>query len=277
MADTAGHQQHVNASPVPAQLVTSDVQPSQPSPTVNSLPNGGSYSRGPSAGAPSTPAMSIQGTTAAPPPARTSSTPVVSVPPAPPAPMSAPSRAIDQTPLVPSERPIGFTQYVPSGGMPGRPPNPQRAHFAPQYHAQPAPVYSAQSQPVHQGYTPSQTARPLIVDPPRRISIPPTSIQPQPQTSGGFPSPGRDYGAENRKYNDDLSRITLSFQQSIPEAVRRAVRDNWEKCLLGSEFHQAFVVSATNFFSSMSAAVRSSSLFVSCSYLVADESHLMLD
>jgi hypothetical protein len=159
--------------------------------------------------------------------------------------MSAPHRAIDQTPLVPSERPIGFTQYVPSGGMPGRPSNSQRPSFAPQYQAQPSPVYPAQSQQVQQGYAPPQTARPLIVDPPRRISIPPVSIQPQPQTSSGFPSPGRDYGAENRKFNDDLSRITLSFQQGIPEAVRRAVRDNWEKCLLGSEFHQAFVVSLT--------------------------------
>lgn len=71
----------------------------------------------------------------------------------------------------------------------------------------------------------------------------PSMIPPQPQQSNGFPSPGRDYGAENRKFNDDLSRITLSFQQGIPEAVRRGVRDNWEKCLLGSEFHQAFVVS----------------------------------
>lgn len=141
--------------------------------------------------------------------------------------------------------------------MPGRPPNTQRATFAPQYQAQPAPVYPAKSQPVHQGYAASHTARPLIVDPPRRISVPPISIQPQPQTSGGFPSPGRDYGFENRKFHDDLSRITLSFQQGIPEAVRRAVRDNWEKCLLGSEFHQAFVLNAAVHHSSATPGIQS--------------------
>lgn len=59
----------------------------------------------------------------------------------------------------------------------------------------------------------------------------------------GFPSPGRDRIHEDPKFLDDKTRITYGIQQAIPEAVRRSVRDNWEKCLLGSEFHQAFVVS----------------------------------
>lgn len=43
---------------------------------------------------------------------------------------------------------------------------------------------------------------------------------------------------------DDLSRLTHAVQQSVPAAVRRVVRDNWEKSLLGSEFHSAFLLNA---------------------------------
>lgn len=58
----------------------------------------------------------------------------------------------------------------------------------------------------------------------------------------GFPSPGRDH-KNNPKLDEDRNRLMYGIQQSIPEAVRRSVRDNWEKCLLGTDFHQAFVVS----------------------------------
>ncbi|KAL7629237.1 hypothetical protein AAE478_000757 [Parahypoxylon ruwenzoriense] len=60
----------------------------------------------------------------------------------------------------------------------------------------------------------------------------------------GFPSPRREHHLENPKYIDDLSRLTHAIQQSVPAAVRRVVRDNWEKSLLGSEFHHAFLLNA---------------------------------
>jgi hypothetical protein len=59
----------------------------------------------------------------------------------------------------------------------------------------------------------------------------------------GFPSPTQDYATINPKFVDDCTRMNFAIQQSLPEAVRRIVRDHWEKCLLGSEFHQAFIVS----------------------------------
>ncbi|KAK3294615.1 uncharacterized protein B0H64DRAFT_443678 [Chaetomium fimeti] len=61
----------------------------------------------------------------------------------------------------------------------------------------------------------------------------------------GFPSPTQDYATINPKFLDDCTRMNFAIQQSIPEAVRRIVRDHWEKCLLGSEFHQAFVLNAS--------------------------------
>lgn len=70
----------------------------------------------------------------------------------------------------------------------------------------------------------------------------PAPSSPAPVPASGFPSPGRDRIHADPKFLDDKTRITFGIQQAIPEAVRRSVRDNWEACLLGSEFHQAFVV-----------------------------------
>ncbi|KAK1825683.1 hypothetical protein QBC39DRAFT_270563 [Podospora conica] len=77
------------------------------------------------------------------------------------------------------------------------------------------------------------------MDPPRRASQAPAP------PGAGFPSPLQDYARLNNKFVDDCTRLTFAVQQSVPEAVRRIVRDNWQKCLLGSEFHQAFILNAS--------------------------------
>ncbi|KAI0889859.1 uncharacterized protein GGS22DRAFT_149314 [Annulohypoxylon maeteangense] len=81
-----------------------------------------------------------------------------------------------------------------------------------------------------------------IVDPPGTYSRK-SSTQSHP-TSQGFPSPKREHHLENPKFVEDQSRLTHAMQQSVSSAVRRAVRDNWQKCLLGSEFHHAFLLNA---------------------------------
>lgn len=96
-----------------------------------------------------------------------------------------------------------------------------------------SPVWRAESSPhVHRKL-------PIAPTPPPA----PAMASPAPLPSVGFPSPGRDRIHADPKFLDDKTRITYGIQQAVPEAVRRSVRDNWEKCLLGSEFHQAFVVS----------------------------------
>ncbi|KAI2471201.1 hypothetical protein F4781DRAFT_387664 [Annulohypoxylon bovei var. microspora] len=82
-----------------------------------------------------------------------------------------------------------------------------------------------------------------IVDPPGAYSRSQNSPQSNPN-SQGFPSPKREHHLENPKFVDDLSRLTHAMQQSVSSAVRRAIRDNWQKCLLGSEFHHAFLLNA---------------------------------
>ncbi|TRX97841.1 hypothetical protein FHL15_001051 [Xylaria flabelliformis] len=59
-----------------------------------------------------------------------------------------------------------------------------------------------------------------------------------------FPSPEADHENEIPRFTRDLSLLADTVQQSSPEAVRRLVRDKWEKCILGSEFHHAFLINA---------------------------------
>lgn len=124
------------------------------------------------------------------------------------------------------------------------PSNHQRHFTQPVYPSSQPTQVSYQAQPVHQQGYQSQSSRPLIIDPPRkRSSLGLAVAMPSAQSpESGFPSPVKDYHSSFPKFADDMSRIALAIKQSVPEAVRQAVRDNWEKCLLGSEFHQAFVV-----------------------------------
>jgi hypothetical protein len=104
-------------------------------------------------------------------------------------------------------------------------------HVAPQPQPQPALAPTQRQTPD------PRIAKPHIMDPPGN-HVPSATFQ-----HTGLPSPTIDHAKENAKFSDDVARITYGLHQSLPEAVRRVVRDNWEKCLLGSEFHQAFVVS----------------------------------
>lgn len=107
-------------------------------------------------------------------------------------------------------------------------------------HAPPASQHSAQqlhsSQPRPPAGRSDHRTKPPIVDPPGTL-VASGVVQSQ-----GIASPDRDHGA-NPKFEEDLERLTYAVKQSVPEAVRRVVRDNWEKCLLGSPFQQAFIVS----------------------------------
>ncbi|KAK5632948.1 hypothetical protein RRF57_008662 [Xylaria bambusicola] len=60
-----------------------------------------------------------------------------------------------------------------------------------------------------------------------------------------FASPHFDHDAQIPRFNRDVSLVADAVQQACPEAVRRVVRDKWEKCVMGSEFHHAFLMNAT--------------------------------
>ncbi|KAK5657773.1 hypothetical protein OQA88_2846 [Cercophora sp. LCS_1] len=107
----------------------------------------------------------------------------------------------------------------------------------------PPPVVPRTVQPIPVQHSHTLSHKPIIMDPPgRRVSQPQQASSPR---SSGFPSPTQDHARINNKFVDDCTRLTYAVQQSLAESVRRVVRDNWEKCLLGSEFHQAFVLNAS--------------------------------
>ncbi|KAI0514814.1 hypothetical protein F5B22DRAFT_647295 [Xylaria bambusicola] len=60
-----------------------------------------------------------------------------------------------------------------------------------------------------------------------------------------FASPHFDHDAQIPRFNRDVSLVADVVQQACPEAVRRVIRDKWEKCVMGSEFHHAFLMNAT--------------------------------
>ncbi|KAK3337859.1 hypothetical protein B0H65DRAFT_434537 [Neurospora tetraspora] len=119
----------------------------------------------------------------------------------------------------------------------------------PQHHPPPPPPSSQQQYHPHEPRYSSRNdgliSRPIIMDPPRSrpVSQPPPPAEPIP--SSGFPSPATTHAHLNKKFADDCTRLTYAIQQSTPEAVRRVFRDNWEKCMLGTEFHQAFILNAS--------------------------------
>ncbi|KAK3306854.1 uncharacterized protein B0T15DRAFT_155602 [Chaetomium strumarium] len=118
------------------------------------------------------------------------------------------------------------------------PPPPHQTQVS-TYHSHPQPQPVLRSQALHR----TTLLKPAIMDPPamRKQSQSQVAVM-------GFPSPTQDHANINPKFVDDCTRMNFAIQQSLPEAVRRIVRDHWEKCLLGSDFHQAFVVSLVPLF-----------------------------
>lgn len=178
-----------------------------------------------------------------------------------PPPLSAPvpAPALAPAPLPPlgpvhlpsasSPRPTPVPRPVPTGTPPVAGPYPshtghhQQPPPPPGFHSHQPPPHAhhghQQPPPMNCGYPPlpppMQQGKVAIVEPPRAT----------PRANGtqfnGLHSPGRDHRA-NPKFNEDISRLTHAVQQSLPEAVRHVTREHWEKTLLGSDYHQNFVV-----------------------------------
>ncbi|KXJ95735.1 hypothetical protein Micbo1qcDRAFT_230915 [Microdochium bolleyi] len=57
-----------------------------------------------------------------------------------------------------------------------------------------------------------------------------------------FPSPGRNHAATRPGFMEDVDSLTTKIQHSPPEAVRAAVRRSWQTTLMGSSWHEAFIL-----------------------------------
>ncbi|OTA64652.1 hypothetical protein K449DRAFT_273050 [Hypoxylon sp. EC38] len=211
----------------PLAKVPSPVNP-QPDPATH-YPNGlprsinGLKGNGVNGSGPTSPAVERPGATAPAQPATSSPAPSAPMPMMT-TPASAPT-AVTLPPIAAAPlKPI--VMYTPSISQPSQPTQPNQ-HL--------------------QTRTPTSASTKIpIVDPPGALSRQRNSPHSS-SSSKGFPSPKKEHHLENPKFVDDLSRLTHAMQQSVPAAVRRVIRDNWEKCLLGSEFHHAFLVSDVSF------------------------------
>ncbi|KAI0553528.1 hypothetical protein F4679DRAFT_529409 [Xylaria curta] len=99
----------------------------------------------------------------------------------------------------------------------------------------------------HQSYrwAPSYTVPPSgPAPPPSQAEHPRQQSREENGVPKRFPSPEVDHESQIPRFTRDLSLLADTVQQSSPEAVRRLVRDKWEKCILGSEFHHAFIINA---------------------------------
>ncbi|KAI0143594.1 hypothetical protein GGR57DRAFT_483355 [Xylariaceae sp. FL1272] len=59
-----------------------------------------------------------------------------------------------------------------------------------------------------------------------------------------FASPEIDHSIHTPRFDRDFALLSDDIRQCCPEAIRRIVRDNWEKCVMGSDFHSAFLLNA---------------------------------
>ncbi|KAI1208711.1 uncharacterized protein F4807DRAFT_429069 [Annulohypoxylon truncatum] len=151
---------------------------------------------------------------------------------------SAPSQTTGSTASVSTHSPASTLPPIAAA-----PPKPPTIPIPMPSMSQPAPPPVLLRQPTRFRASGNSNHKVSIVDPPGAYSRSKSSPQSHP-TSQGFPSPKREHHLENPKFLDDLSRLTHAMQQSVSSAVRRAIRDNWQKCLLGSEFHHAFLLNA---------------------------------
>ena len=77
---------------------------------------------------------------------------------------------------------------------------------------------------------------------------PPSHAVPSPQ-SARLPSPHSQAADESKRWSGDArySELSRLIRESPEPLVRQALRDNWERSLLGSEYHVAFIVSLSSF------------------------------
>jgi hypothetical protein len=79
-----------------------------------------------------------------------------------------------------------------------------------------------------------------------REEPPPANIQGD-SRPGRFSSPSARHREAIPMYVEDVARLDFSLKQARPEVTREAVRNNWDKCLVGTDYHLAFAVSVSTF------------------------------
>ncbi|KAI1638571.1 hypothetical protein F4809DRAFT_599669 [Biscogniauxia mediterranea] len=166
------------------------------------------------------------------------------------APTPAPAAAVSSTEVVdaPSPSHAHAHAHVHAQQSQSRSQTPTEHQLHPQSHvngdvpggsAMPIATQAQAPAPVTATTSTASAALPSAHQPHNRIQVdPPHNDQPMPPS---FPSPRQK---PSKSFDQDVDLLTLAVHQSTPEAVRRVIRDNFDKALLGSDFHHAFLLNA---------------------------------
>ncbi|KAF4815762.1 hypothetical protein CGCSCA5_v007065 [Colletotrichum siamense] len=92
--------------------------------------------------------------------------------------------------------------------------------------------------------------QPAVNGTPAAAGEPPKISSDVPKPAQGSASPALSNGqtpsseeiAKSQKFSEDYTKLCTLIAECDEDAVRRAVRDNFEKCLLGSHYHMAFIM-----------------------------------
>ncbi|KAL2758899.1 hypothetical protein ACRALDRAFT_1055609 [Sodiomyces alcalophilus JCM 7366] len=176
---------------------------------------------------------------------------------APQGPSQAPPPAPPQAPQAPTQAPTQVPPQVPPQAHPQAPPQApthaptQAAPQVPTGTANPAQRFSSTQSPGPSTQPlPANTGQaskfPRSAQPPtlpvaqnqQRPSSHPREFNPHP--TGQAPTPG----VLTPKFHDEVEVLSRHIRKASPQAVRRVIRDHWQKCLLGSDYHLAFITNA---------------------------------
>ncbi|KAI0879383.1 hypothetical protein GGS24DRAFT_495858 [Hypoxylon argillaceum] len=239
---------------------TMQLQPAAAAPAADSetVPNGvkvnGVDSKGTSSPSTATPVLELarpaSGTPLQPLPAQLSSVqPTIAQPSTTPPSTTPPASTLPASTLLPSTQPSSM--HLPSEQPPSAQLSPvhlplTQPQAIPQVlHGQPGPLQAPQPSPQVALGPISSIAAPSSHAPPSSPAAQPNRQHRETnRVPKRIPSPELDHDVRIPRFNRDLSLLADSVQQSCPEAVRRVIRDKWEKCIMGSEFHHAFLLNA---------------------------------
>ncbi|KPM43867.1 hypothetical protein AK830_g2722 [Neonectria ditissima] len=214
-----------------------------PSVSESTLPSGAPPSRPASSGSrPSVPP-------AAAPPTTASVTSGVS-PPVASSPHPQPHGSHISPPLPQNSFTQGPSQYVPQNGHHPQPPH---ATHLQQTQGPPHPGYFYQGPPhsAVQQHPPQQYPGQHATHQPQYPAAPPSNHQQQPappvkgDVSAPNPAMQSPTAAHGVQSSPSYQALTDMIEKASPDTVRQAVRDRWEKALLGSQYHVAFLFNAT--------------------------------
>ncbi|OHW99258.1 hypothetical protein CSPAE12_02035 [Colletotrichum incanum] len=106
-------------------------------------------------------------------------------------------------------------------------------------------LYATQQVPSAPKQTPVPVPSPQNQASSSNTAFAPVVASDLPQAANTASHPTNDEEQKAQRFAEDYAKLCAVMNECDPDAVRRAVRDNHERCLLGSHYHTAFLMNVT--------------------------------